>query len=241
MTFTVKSRAPRKVAVIGAGQTGATAALALRKLGFDVTVYADRDQRSLFRDVPPTGTALEFGEAQQAEGALGLDSFATRAPAITGMSVRATGPEGAEVLAFDGAFEGYAGFAVDTRLKADERLTELQKRGGKFRVATVTPDSLDGIASEHDLTLVATGKGGLADIFRPDAQRTVYDAPQRSVLTVYVTGLGFGRDVFAHRGPAGSGHSLFSILEQGETYWGPYFHKDIGPSWAFLGWARPGT
>jgi len=232
----------RKAAVIGAGQTGATAALGLLDAGFDVTLYSERDQRSLRNEVPPTGTALEFGEAQQAEAALGLDTYTARAPRISGLSVRIAGPQNAELIAFDGPFQGYAGVAVDTRLKADERLRTFQERGGKFRVERVTPESLDAIAGAQDLTLVATGKAGLSGLFTPDAARTVYDAPQRSVLAVYVTGLGFGRDVFAHRSPAGGEHALFSILaEQGEAYWGPYLHKDVGPSWAFLGWARPGT
>ncbi|TSD94264.1 cadherin repeat domain-containing protein [Skermania sp. ID1734] len=236
------SRSVRSAAIIGAGQTGATAALGLLDAGFDVTVYSDREQRSLRDDVPATGTALEFGEAQQAEAALGLDSFTARAPRHTGLSVRVAGPGGAELIDFDGNFDGYVGVAVDTRLKADERLTAFQERGGEFVVEPVTPDSLDRIAAAHDLTLVATGRGGLSELFAIDTSRTVYDAPQRSLLTVTVTGLDFDRSVFAHRSPAGGGHSGFSILaEQGEAWWGPYLHKDAGPSWAFLGWARPGS
>ncbi|MGK8468715.1 cadherin repeat domain-containing protein, partial [Nocardia cyriacigeorgica] len=63
------SRSTRSAAVIGAGQTGVTAALGLLDAGFDVTLYSDRDQRALRDDVPATGTALEFGETQQAEAA----------------------------------------------------------------------------------------------------------------------------------------------------------------------------
>jgi len=241
MTSVDPRSSTRKAAVIGAGQTGVTAALGLLDAGFDVTLYSERDQPSLRNDVPPTGTALEFGETQQAEAALGLDTYTARAPRIGGLNVRIAG-QGAELIAFDGRFQGYAGVAVDTRLKADERLSAFQARGGKFRVERVTPQALDAIAGAHALTLVATGKAGLSDLFAPDNARTIYAAPQRSVLTIYVTGLGFGRDVFAHRSPAGGEHALFSILaEQGEAYWGPYLHKDVGPSWAFLGWARPGS
>ncbi|MFF2396993.1 styrene monooxygenase/indole monooxygenase family protein [Nocardia sp. NPDC058114] len=236
------SRSPRSAAVIGAGQTGVTAALGLLDAGFTVTLYSDRDQRSLRDDVPATGTALEFGETQQAEAALGLDSYTGRAPRHTGLSVRIAGPENAELIALDGTFDGYVGVAVDTRLKADERLTAFLERGGDFVVEPVTPESLDAIAAANDLTLVATGRGGLADLFPIDEERTVYDKPQRSLLTVTVTGLDFDPGVFAHRSPAGGAHSLFSILaEQGEAWWGPYLHKDAGPSWAFLGWARPGS
>lgn len=236
------SRSTRTAAVVGAGQTGVTAALGLLDAGFDVTLYSDRDQLSLRNDVPATGTALEFGETQQAEAALGLDTYTARAPRHSGLSVRIAGEANAELIGFDGNFDGYVGVAVDTRLKADERLTAFLERGGTFVVEPVTPDTLDGIAGRNDLTLVATGRGGLSDLFAIDTERTVYDAPQRSLLTVTVTGLGFDEGVFAHRSPAGGGHSLFSIFaEQGEAWWGPYLHKDAGPSWAFLGWARPGS
>lgn len=236
------SRSTRSAAVIGAGQAGVTAALGLLDAGFDVTLYSDRDQRSLRDDVPATGTALQFGEAIQAEAALGLDSFTARAPRHTGLSVRIAGPDSAELIQFDGHFEGYAGVAVDTRLKVDERLTTFQERGGRFVVAAVTPETLDAIAADNDLTLVATGRGGLSELFPIDRDRTVYDAPQRSLLTVTVTGLGHDESVFAHRSTAGGAHSGFSILaEQGEGWWGPYLHKDAGPSWAFLGWAKPGS
>ncbi|WP_040815526.1 styrene monooxygenase/indole monooxygenase family protein [Nocardia concava] len=240
--MTSQHNSTRTAAVIGAGQTGVTAALGLLDAGFDVTLYSDRDQRALRDDVPATGTALEFGETQQAEAALGLDTYTARAPRHTGLSVRIAGPEGEELIAFDGHFDGYVGVAVDTRLKADERLTAFIERGGRFVVDRVTPEKLDHIAADVDLTLVATGRGGLSDLFAIDESRSPYAAPQRSLLTVTVTGLGHDESVFAHRSRAGGSHSLFSILaDQGEAWWGPYLHKDVGPSWAFLGWARPGS
>ncbi|MBF6140730.1 cadherin repeat domain-containing protein [Nocardia farcinica] len=238
------SRSTRKAAVIGAGQTGVTAALGLLDAGFEVTLYSERDQRALRDDVPATGTALEFGETQQAEAALGLDTYTARAPRHTGLSVRIAGPgpERPELIQFDGHFDGYVGVAVDTRLKSDERLTAFQERGGRFVVEQVTLETIDKIAADADLTLVATGRGGLSELFPIDESRTVYDAPQRSLLTVTVTGLGHDEHVFAHRSKAGGAHSGFSILaDQGEGWWGPYLHKDAGPSWAFLGWARPGS
>lgn len=232
----------RTAAIIGAGQTGVTAALGLQNAGFQVTIYSDRDQRALRDDVPATGTALGFGEAQAAEAALGLDTYADRAPNHSGLSVRIAGPENAELIGFDGDFDGFVGLAVDTRLKADERLTAFQERGGRFVVDQVTPEKLDTIAAGNDLTLVATGRGGLSDLFAIDTDRTVYDEPQRKLLTVTLTGLGTGPEVFAHRSAQGGAHSLFSIFaEQGEAWLGSYLHKDAGHSWVFLGWARPGS
>ena len=237
------TRHGRKAAIIGAGQTGATAALGLLDKGFDVTIYSDRDQRSLREDVPATGTALIFGEAQRAEASLGLTSYLEPGPTSTGLSVRlvdGSEPGRPEVIAFDADFDGGTqGVAVDTRLKADDRLVQFQERGGRLVVQQVDPERLDAIAGAHDLTLVATGRGGLSSLFPVDASRTVYDRPQRRLLMLTVAGLGHGPDVFAHRGPAGGRHSAFSfITDQGEAWWGPYLHKDAGPSWSFLTWGH---
>ncbi|MGH3952668.1 MAG: cadherin repeat domain-containing protein, partial [Mycobacterium sp.] len=115
------TRHGRRAAIIGAGQTGATAALGLLDKGFDVTIYSDRDQRSLREDVPATGTALIFGEAQRAEASLGLTNYLEPGPTSTGLSVRlvdGTEPGRPEVIAFDADFDrGTQGVAVDTRLK----------------------------------------------------------------------------------------------------------------------------
>ncbi|MBI3217713.1 MAG: cadherin repeat domain-containing protein [Mycobacterium sp.] len=235
----------RSVAVIGAGQTGATAALGLLDKGFDVTLYSELDQPSLRDEVPATGTALIFAEAQRAEAGLGLSSYLDNGPTSTGMSVRlvdGTDAHRPELIAFDADFDGFRGVAVDTRLKADDRITEFVARGGNFVVGTVDPARLDGIAARADLTLVATGRGGLSSLFDVDPQRTVYDRPQRRLLMLTVAGLGHGPDVFAHRSPAGGAHNAFTfITDQGEAWWGPYLHKDAGPAWSFLTWARPGS
>ena len=233
----------RSAAVIGAGQTGVTAALGLLDKGFDVTLYSDRHQRSLRDAGPATGTALIFGHAQRAEESLGVNTYLATAPTSTGQSVRVAGGSGAsrtEDVEFDASFDGFVGVAVDTRLKADDRLTLFQQRGGRFVVEAVDPAALDSIAAGVDLTLAATGRGGLSSLFPVDAQRTVYDRPQRRLLALTVTGLPYGPDVFAHRSSAGGRHNAFTVVsDQGETWLGPYLHKDVGPSWAFLGWARP--
>lgn len=231
----------RSAAIIGAGQTGVTAALGLLDKGFDVTVYSELDQQRLRDGVPATGTALILGEAQRAEESLGLNTYLATAPLSSGESVRVV-DGGAEAIAFDGWFDGFRGIAVDTRLKADDRLTLFQQRGGRFVVEAVDPRRLDAIAAGVDLTLVATGRGGLSTLFPIDPARTVYTKPQRSLLAFTVTGLPYGPDVFAHRSSAGGQHNALTVVaDQGEVFWGPYLHKDAGPTWAFLGWARPGS
>ncbi len=233
----------RSVAVVGAGLAGTTAALGFLDAGFDVTVLSDRDRESLRNDVPATGTAVYFGKSRESDARIIEDLYAD-GPHSTGMSTRLYSGDGdtrAEVLEFDPDFR-YVAQGVDVRLRADDRLGRFLDRGGRFEVRAVTPESLDAIAAEHDLTLVATGKGGLSSLFPVDAERTVYREPQRTLLLVTLRGLGHGPDTWGYRSEAGGAHNLFNLhTEYGEAWLGPYLHKDAGPTWSFLGFAKPGS
>ncbi|MDR2151758.1 MAG: FAD-dependent oxidoreductase, partial [Helicobacteraceae bacterium] len=46
----------KKAAVIGAGIAGSSAALGLLNAGFSVTLYSDKDRKTLRDGVPATGT-----------------------------------------------------------------------------------------------------------------------------------------------------------------------------------------
>jgi flavin-dependent dehydrogenase len=238
----VSNSTRRKVAIIGAGLAGTTAGLGLLNAGFDVTIYSDRDRASLRNDVPPTGTAVYFGKSldYDAEVIENLYDIGNS----SGMSVRIFSGDGearTPVLAFDAPFK-YRAQAVDTRLRADDRLARFLARGGKFQVRAVTPHDLDAIAADVDLTLVATGKGGLSSLFPADADRTTYSEPQRHLLLATFKGLDRADRQFAYRSSDGAKHNWFNIhADFGEAFFGPYLHKDIGTAWAFIGFAKPGS
>lgn len=230
----------RTVAVIGSGQTGVSAATGFQNAGFHTSLFSERPRASLRNDIPATGTAVTFAQAQAAERALGLDDYRARAPLFTGTSVRAVDSSGDPLLEFDSEFDSFQAVGVDTRLKTDERLSQFINAGGTFVVDSVNVESLNDIAREHDLTVVATGRAGLASLFPINVGRTPYRNPQRHLLMLTVGGLEHGPEVFAHRSPAGGQHGAFSVYYgQGEAWWGPYLHKDAGPVWSFLGFAQP--
>ncbi|BDH57452.1 styrene monooxygenase/indole monooxygenase family protein [Tsukamurella sp. PLM1] len=230
-----------RIAVIGAGVVGATAALVLARNGHAVDLYSDRTARQLRDDVPATGTAVLFGHSRDVDHTL-VEELYPDAPLSTGMNTRLnTGAPGSleQVLAFDPDFT-YTAAGIDVRLRAYDRIRLFEQAGGAFHVATVTPDDLDAIAAAHDLTLVSTGKGGLAGLFPVDESRTVYRAPQRELLAAAFTGLGHGDDVFTARGTGAGKHNVFNLhTDQGEIWIGPYWHKDAGASWSVLGFAKP--
>jgi hypothetical protein len=104
--------------------------------------------------MPATGTAAIFGDAQHAERHLGLRSYQDVAPLASGMSQRMLAEPDVEMIAFDGTFDGFTAEGIDTRLKADDRISEFLALGGACVVRTVDVDGLDEIAAGHDLTLV---------------------------------------------------------------------------------------
>ena len=232
----------RTAAVVGAGLAGTTAALGLQNAGFDVTLHSDRDRRSLRDDVPATGTAVYFGRSRESDARIIEDLYAD-GPSAVGMSARlhtGVGKTYGEVFEFAPDF-GYVSQGVDVRLRADDRLGRFLDRGGRFEVRSVDPDGLDGIAGRHDLTLVATGKGGLASLFPVDPDRTVYSEPQRQLLMVTLHGLDHDADAFGYRGVGGRFNHFNLHTDFGEVFIGPYLHKDVGPAWSFLGFAKPGS
>lgn len=231
----------RTAAIVGAGLAGTTAALGLQNIGFDVTLFSDRDRDSLRNDVPATGTAVYFGKSQESDSQIIEDLYAD-GPHSTGMSARlhtGVGETYGEVLEFDPDFR-YIAKGVDVRLRADDRLGRFLDGGGRFEVRTIDVDTLDTIAADHDLTLVATGKGGLSSLFPVDDERTVYTEPQRHLLMVTLQGLDQGEDTWGYRG--GGFHNQFNLhTDFGEAWFGPYLHKDAGQAWSFLGFAKPGS
>ncbi|UAK36546.1 FAD-dependent oxidoreductase [Gordonia bronchialis] len=230
----------RKVAVVGAGLAGTSAALGFADAGFDVTLYSDRDRESLRDKVPPTGVGVLFGKSREWDAEIIDDLY--EVGNTTGISVRlhsGSFDERADVLEFNPEY-GYVAQAVDLRLRADDRLGRFLDRGGRFAVEAVDLDRLDAIAADADITLVATGKGGLSTLFPVEEARTHYREPQRRLLQVTLTGLDHGPDTFAYRSRGGGDHSLFNLdSENGEIFVGPFLHKDAGATWSFIVFAKP--
>lgn len=255
MTDTQEPTSPvPSIAVVGAGLTGVNAALAFQNQGWQVDLYSNRSRSSLRDDLPATGTAILFGNSRVPDRTIADDRY-TGSPTAQ-FTASSVGIAGAPPDASFTARFTYEAQSVDPRLRTDDRLGEFLDNGAasRFIVDEVTPESLDAIAAEHDVTFVATGKAGLADLFETDADRTPYDSAQRYLLTVTAHGLPVDH-VFRGRGSTVPG-GLLSLHEDGEIFVGRHLHKDSTGShddsdhnsdhvsddtWVILAWARPGT
>ncbi|OBA68466.1 flavin reductase [Gordonia sp. 852002-10350_SCH5691597] len=182
----------RRVAVVGAGQSGALLALALRRDGYDVTLATDRTADQV-RHGPVLSSQCMFASALAVESDLGLTHWRGEVPVIDTMSITVCPPGNTHLadqntLRLLGALDDPAA-SVDQRLKCALWMDEFVELGGRLEVCEVDAARLTDLQSTHDLTVVATGKGQLAELFAVDHGRTVFDTPQRVSTMAYVTGM----------------------------------------------------
>lgn len=224
----------RRIAIIGSGLAGLVLAHGLLRAGFEVELYSDRTAQQWLTESRPTGTAVRFPLALSHEQALGLDLWDEVAPPSPGVNFVLCMTPGIPLLVMNGRMGGPA-LAVDVRLQSSRWLELFEERGGTLHIEKVSLARLDEIASGHDLTVVASGKGALSDLFPVDVERSVYRTPQRHLAMVNVTNLNDGRDV--RHAPA----RYYELPTAGETVWTPYYHMTLGASWNLFSEARAGS
>jgi hypothetical protein len=223
----------RSVAVIGAGIAGLLTAHGLRRAGYEVTLFSDRTAEQWLA-ARPTGTAARFAPALAYERELELDHWDAQAPKVVGAHLTYCPRPGLRLATLTGR-QVSPGAAIDVRLQSHRWMHDLEARGGRIVIESVTVARLDQIASEHDLTIVAAGKGELTQLFERDEARSVYREPKRNVAMVIVEGPALERREMPFVGVQNN------IIEGiGEAVWIPYFHRDVGPTWNLIFEAKPG-
>jgi hypothetical protein len=175
------------ILIVGGGQAGLQLALGLVQDGHDVTVMSNRTPDDIESGRVMSSQCM-FDAALQHERDLGIAFWDDECPAIDGISLAVPGPEGGKLIDWAARLERPAQ-SVDQRLKMPRFMQELERQGGKVVLSDVTLPDLERHASEHDLVIVAAGKGEVAQLFERDAARSPYDAPQRALALTYVTGL----------------------------------------------------
>jgi flavin-dependent dehydrogenase len=230
-----------KVSVIGAGPAGLIFAYALLRKGYEVTVYSDRTPDQWLNHSTPTGTAYLYASTVAIEQELGMDYWYDDSHKGDGIFLDFKPvTRGDARLEMRGLFPGGmtaegGGAAIDQRMRVHRWLEDLESKGGRLIIESVTPKRLDEIALASDLTVLAAGKAELANVIGRDPVRSVYDRPQRNLSMVIVENVkGWGDRVDFT--PV-----KFNFFgDSGEYFWVPYTHKTAGPTWCALFEAKPG-
>ena len=224
----------RTIAIVGSGQAGLLAAHGLLKAGYRVTLFSDRTAVQWLNESRPTGTAARFHQSLEFERELGLNHWEAGAPKGEGVHLTFSPAKNNRLLTLAGRLENYF-LAIDLRLQSHRWMNDFAALGGKLEIENVNVKRLDEIAGAHELTIVAAGRADLSGIFERDAERSVYDKPQRNLTMIITKGGRMGFD-----GVPFLPVKFNFFAPYGESFYVPYYHKDHGPTWNMLMEAKAG-
>ncbi|MGH3330456.1 MAG: styrene monooxygenase/indole monooxygenase family protein, partial [Nocardioidaceae bacterium] len=197
----------RTVAIVGAGPAGTTLALGLLQHGYDVTLVSERTAEEI-RNGAVMSSQITFESALEVETALGIADLLPESPPIERMSYVTLRRDGSSA-SFDVDLEP-AARSVDLRLKVPVLLEAIERLGGKVVVGRATVDDVEELARTHDLVVLCSGRGALADLFEVDEQHSPYAAPQRVAALTYLRGV--------ERDPGGPALRYHSVEGVGECF-----------------------
>ena len=174
----------KRIAIIGAGQSGLQLGLGLLKVQYEVTLYSDRSANDIVHGNVMSSQCM-FDSALEIERDLDLNYWEAECPKVEGISFCVPDPVGGKIMDWAARLDNYAQ-SVDQRLKIPRWMTEFQKRGGELRIEAADIEDLESCADNHDLVIVASGKGAINQLFPRDAGRSPFSEPQRSLALTYV-------------------------------------------------------
>ena len=179
----------RSIAIVGGGQAGLPLALGLLEQGYDVTVATNRTPDDI-RAGKVMSSQCMFNESLQIERDLGLNTWEAACPAVEGIGLTVPHPEqaGARAIHWSARLDRPAQ-AVDQRIKMPAWMELFEQRGGRLLMEDVGIVELERLADEHDLVILAAGKGEVVKLFERDAARSPFDKPMRALALTYVTGM----------------------------------------------------
>lgn len=175
----------RNIAIIGGGQGGLQLALhLLLHQNYKVTLYTDRSAQDVY-DGHILSSQGMFDLALQNERKLGLNFWDDVCPKNESFSFAvADNQTHQKAISWQTSVKPYQ--SIDQRMKFSAWLSLFVERGGTHFIEAVTLDRLNQIAINHDLTVVATGKGTLSKLFQRDTALSSFSTPQRALSCLYV-------------------------------------------------------
>ncbi len=174
----------KRIAIVGAGQSGLQLGLGLLDAGYEVTLYSDRSADDIQHGHVMSSQCM-FDSALETERDLGLNYWEQECPKVDGISFAVPDPVGGKIMDWAARLDNYAQ-SVDQRLKIPRWMNEFQKRGGELQIEAADMDDLERCARSHDLVIVASGKGVITQLFQRDDNRSPFSEPQRTLALTYV-------------------------------------------------------
>jgi hypothetical protein len=197
------------IGIVGSGIAGLQLGLFLQQRGVPVTLYSDRTPEEIRSGRLPNAVA-RFDQTQERERSLGIHRWDDPELGALGAHFRIVADP---PLAFYGAFRRPASF-VDMRIYLATLLDEFAARGGPVRVGAIQAADVDRLAADHDLMVVASGRGSLIEMFPRLPEFSPFAQPQRRLCVGLFRGI-------AYPEPRGLTYSISP--GHGEIFQAPFF------------------
>lgn len=178
----------KTISIIGAGQVGLQLGIGLLKTGFNVSLYSRQTAEEILHGNILSSPSL-FHSALNYERELGLNYWESDCPQNRTVSYTLSHSKRAEVVLHWQGQTSYPYQAIDQRLKFSRWIEEFIRLSGHFIVQDIKIEDLKCIAQEEDLTIVASGKGEISQLFPKNTSLSLFDKPQRSLCCLYVNGV----------------------------------------------------
>jgi 2-polyprenyl-6-methoxyphenol hydroxylase-like FAD-dependent oxidoreductase len=203
------------IGIVGAGVAGLHLALYLQRHGVSVTLYADRTPDQMRAGRLPATSGFT-GVSRLRDAALGINHWDRPEHLTSAARFRIAGDL---PLGFNSTVP-LPGLYIDMRLYLPRALEDFAARGGDVVVASCGADDIGRLAENHELVVVATGRGGLSEMFPRIPERSPYQEPQRRLLGGLFRGVELPRPfVFGFNIVPGAGEifELQMISQHGPT------------------------
>lgn len=176
----------KNIGIVGAGVAGVQLGLLLRQHGVPAVIYTDRSSAQQ-RAGRLVNVPNYFPHARDRERALGVAHWDE--PDFGTFSVHVRLAAGPQPLAFRGDLERPA-HGIDSRLSLPRMLEDFEERGGRVVVRPMSAGDVVRVADEHDLIVVCSGRGELAEMFGRIDELSPFRVPQRLIVGGIFHGVG---------------------------------------------------
>jgi 2-polyprenyl-6-methoxyphenol hydroxylase-like FAD-dependent oxidoreductase len=176
----------KNIGIVGSGIAGLQLGLFLLRHGIDATIYSDKSPDEIRASRLPN-LVVRFDHTREHERALGVEHWDFPDFGVFGvhMHIGLQPP-----IVWKGSLKRPAS-GVDMRIYQSTLLEDFAARAGKVRVGTLQASDVVRTSEQHDLIVVASGRGSLTEMFPRDPARSPYSHPQRLLTGAFYRGLAF--------------------------------------------------
>lgn len=170
------------IGIVGSGIAGLHLALLLQQQGAQVTLYSDRSAAQI-RASKFFNTPARFHQTLEHERALGIYHWDDMEP-LNHVNISITGTP----VKFTGYLTNHSLFQ-DPRIYTAAWMDDFEARGGTIVIGALTAEDVNRLSADHDLMVVASGRGSLIEMFERLPEHSPFTAPQRNLIAGLFQGI----------------------------------------------------